>query len=233
MTTVAPAIERKVTLLDSRALTKHTAEPGEFEGLASKFGVVDLQRDIVVRGAFRETLEEFKRSGAVLWGHDTGAFPVATPETIEERTDGLYLTGIFHTDRRSQDARRIVKERGQRGKSVGLSIGFTPEDFEYRDDGIRLLKQVRLWEISLVLMPANQQALVASSKSGQPGRVGHHEARQAWLEGQIVLARTAGLIGVPLPAHRDRKSSGSASAQDVIRDAEMLLIRFDPEHRPR
>ena len=52
---------------------------------------------------------------------------------------------------------------------MGLSIGFTipPGGSEMRSDGVRLLKEIKLYEISAVVFPMNEMATVTSMKSHQ------------------------------------------------------------------
>ncbi len=54
------------------------------------------------------------------------------------------------------------------GSVKGLSIGFAPPDpakTSYDDDGNRILREIKLFELSLGPVPANQLALVTSVKS--------------------------------------------------------------------
>jgi phage head maturation protease len=46
-----------------------------------------------------------------------------------------------------------------------MSIGYIPEDQEFDDDGIRKLKSVELFEISLVSMPMNEEARITAVKA--------------------------------------------------------------------
>ena len=47
----------------------------------------------------------------------------------------------------------------------GLSIGYRTIDQDFDDDGRRLLKEVELWEVSVVSLPMNPLAQVAHVKS--------------------------------------------------------------------
>jgi hypothetical protein len=47
----------------------------------------------------------------------------------------------------------------------GLSIGYRTVDQDFDDDGRRLLKEIELWEVSVVSLPMNPLAQVAHAKS--------------------------------------------------------------------
>ena len=57
-----------------------------FEGFASTFGNLDLDDDVILPGAFRESLK--KRSPILLWQHQVGE-PIGMPEEIFEYEKGL------------------------------------------------------------------------------------------------------------------------------------------------
>ena len=48
-----------------------------------------------------------------------------------------------------------------------LSIGFRIKEYEYDKDGNRLIKNLELFEFSLVTIPANDQAIVTGLKSAE------------------------------------------------------------------
>lgn len=149
---------------------------GSVEGYCSVFGGVDSYGDTIAPGAYTETLPAFLRDGFVAWGHDWN-FPVAMPTTAYEDTRGLYLTASFHSDPEAQRARSIVAERLAGGKSMGLSIGYEALEYEYRKvdapvrgqygeltDKVRVLTKIKLYEVSLVTVPADEAARVTDAK---------------------------------------------------------------------
>jgi len=139
------------------------AGAGSFAGYASLFGVMDSQQDVVLKGAYTDTIPQFLERGFIAWGHDW-LDPVATIRTATEDDKGLYLEADFHSDPASQQARTRTLERLQRGKFVGLSIGYSVADAEFTESA-RLLKQIDLWETSLVTVPALRDAGVTAAKA--------------------------------------------------------------------
>lgn len=130
-----------------------------FEGLASTFGNTDLVDDIVEKGAFLDSLAV--RMPKVLWQHDTNE-PIGMPESLFETEQGLLIKGKLPKNDTFVSGRVIPQM--MIGSISSMSIGFTVKDFEIRD-GIRHLKEIDLFEISLVTFPANPAATVNNFKS--------------------------------------------------------------------
>jgi HK97 family phage prohead protease len=141
--------------------------PGRLSGYASVFGGVDSYGDTIVKGAYKNTIPQFLKDGFIPWGHDWSGYPVATPDKAREDDHGLWIEAQFHTDPESQRARQLVAERMERGKSMGLSIGYQAKGFDFQEiDGhqVRRLLDIELMEVSLVMVPADAAARVVSVK---------------------------------------------------------------------
>jgi uncharacterized protein len=145
---------------------KAVEEDGVFEGFGSVFGNVDSYKEIVAPGAFAESLASWKAAGRlppVLWQHRSGE-PIGPHLEMEEQAIGLRVKGKLLVDdvQRAKEARALMKAKAVNG----LSIGFvTREDSYDRVSGIRTLKKVDLWEVSIVTFPANPAAQISSVKS--------------------------------------------------------------------
>ena len=141
---------------------KEISEEGYFSGYGSVFDVVDDWDDVIVRGAFAETLQ--KKTPVMLWQHDS-AEPIGVYERIREDEIGLWLEGRLLLDiEKGREAHILLKNRAIRG----LSIGFLPLAWEWetRDNKrVRVLKDIDLWEVSLVTFPANPKAVVDEVKT--------------------------------------------------------------------
>lgn len=167
---------KTLALVEAKALDDGA---GVVEGLASTFGNVDSYGDTVERGAYLDTIPAFLVDGFVAWSHDWQN-PVATPTSAVETERGLYLTAAFHSDPAAQRARTITAERLARGKSMGLSIGYEALEWEMRKvetpyrgpygeltDMVRALKKIKLFEVSLVTVPADDAARVTGAKDAR------------------------------------------------------------------
>jgi HK97 family phage prohead protease len=135
---------------------------GELVGYGSTFGNVDHGGDVCAAGCFTKSLSEHTAAGtmpAMLWGHDP-AEPIGAWLEAREDTRGLFLKGKLTLEtRRGAEARALAKDG-----ALALSIGYATRDAVY-ENGNRILKDVKLYEISLVSIPMNPQARVVSVKS--------------------------------------------------------------------
>lgn len=137
---------------------------GEFEGYASLFNVEDLGGDIVMPGAFGDSLRERSVRGVkLLWQHDA-AQPIGTWLSIREDHRGLKVKGRLNlATAKAREVLALMRD----GAVDGLSIGFRARTAR-RDaaSGRRRLYKLDLWEISLVTFPMLPQARVDAVKRG-------------------------------------------------------------------
>jgi HK97 family phage prohead protease len=152
-----------------RAEFKMTDEgSGGFTGYASVFDVVDRGGDLVTKGAFSKSLDRFKQDGFIAVGHDWSQSGVATIKEAREDERGLWIEAEFHSTPDAQAERTKLAERLERGKSVGLSIGFrVPKGGTDRDPETkaRRIKEIELYEVSIVTVPMNAEAQAVGVKS--------------------------------------------------------------------
>lgn len=140
-------------------------ESGVFEGYGSVFGNIDSYGEKVAPGAFSPSLVRWKREGSMplmLWQHDSYQ-PIGVWEDMAEDGKGLYVKGRLLTQvTKGAEALALLKA----GAVRGLSIGFRTLDSE-RDDatGVVTLKEIDLFEVSIVSFPANRRARVDQVKA--------------------------------------------------------------------
>lgn len=154
----------------------------EFEGYGSVFGNVDSYGDVVAPGAFAATLRDAKSSDiwpAMLSQHGGMGLtaqdmtPVGVYATLDEDNIGLKVKGTLADTPRGQELYKLMKMK-PRPAINGLSIGYTPVEWTVRskpEEPRRTLKQVKLWEVSLVTFPANSKARVTDVKSAAPSEI--------------------------------------------------------------
>lgn len=147
---------------------KEIQPDGTFTGFASTFGgKKDAYGDIVVAGAFKETINKNGWGGngiKMLWQHDS-ADPIGIWLSLSEEKKGLRVQGQIATKTsRGSDAYELMKI----GAINSMSIGYNVVDYEVikekNGDQTRLLKTVDLLEISLVTFPANTNAVITGVK---------------------------------------------------------------------
>lgn len=142
---------------------KSLGDDGTFEGYASLFGREDLSRDVILPGAFRDSLRQRgARAVKMLFQHDP-ATPIGVWEEIREDERGLYVRGRLMT---AVARAREVLELMRAGALDGLSIGFKAVNAT-RDatSGVRRIAKVDLWEISVVTFPMLPAARVETVKT--------------------------------------------------------------------
>ncbi len=161
-------MERKSLLLlpNGQAAIKAISEGnGSIEGYGAIKGNRDSYGDVIRDGAFRN-LEKLVKDGFLGDGHDWSK-PVGYFEEVREDEQGLYIKATFHGTPDAQAIRAKVNERLAAGKSVGLSIGYFTKEASYGTaDGeeVRYLDGIEVFEVSVVTMPANDQAKVLAAK---------------------------------------------------------------------
>lgn len=137
-------------------------DEGQFVGYGSTFGNVDSYDDTVAPGAFKRTLAEHRKAGtmpALLFGHDTNK-PVGKWLSIEEDAHGLRVKGqIIRELSWGKDAYVMLKNEVVKGLSIGYQTVKS-----IKQNGLRVLQDVNLLEISIVAMPADASALVTGVK---------------------------------------------------------------------
>lgn len=141
---------------------KAAGESGSFTGYASMFGNVDLGGDIMERGAFKEVVTNDEGKVTVLWQHRTGD-PIGVA-TVKEDDRGLSFDGqLVLEDPVARKAHAHMKAKSVRGMSIGFDI--LPGGAEIKESGVRIIKAVKLWEISVVTWGMNPLAGVRDAKS--------------------------------------------------------------------
>lgn len=140
---------------------------GEFTGFAAVYGNKDHQGDIIEAGAFTRTLNSLDSEIPLLWQHDVTR-PIGIGK-LEDHSKGLKIHGYLNLGVKvAQEAYELMKPRAgfKRGIIRGLSIGYDVVK-DAIEEGVRKLKEIKLWEVSLVTFPANGRALISDVKSAQ------------------------------------------------------------------
>ena len=143
------------------------AADGTFAGYASLFGVADLARDVVERGAFAGSLRQRGPAGIrMLYQHDP-ATPIGTWTEIREDRRGLFVRGrLAGGTTKGREVHALMRA----GALDGLSIGF--RTVKARTDpgrGTRHIVEADLWEISVVTFPMLPGARVEQVKGDRRG----------------------------------------------------------------
>jgi HK97 family phage prohead protease len=134
-----------------------------FKGIGSPYnGKADLGNDIVEDGAFSTTLKQKGDTRVLLFHHDTTE-PIGTVK-LEETKQGLMITEgkINKNIQRGREVAELISM----GALKGLSIGYRAVKVAFDGDS-RILKEIALFEMSIVPFPMDEDAEITSAKSDE------------------------------------------------------------------
>jgi HK97 family phage prohead protease len=207
-------VERKY--IDLKSLKVRDTGSGEIEGHRAVFSTLDEGGDIILPGAFKDTIDEFLSSGFTAESHDWD-FSKAVGFPVEAREDaiGFFVRSQFHSTPDAQAVRTKARERMDAGKRVGFSFGYSADEYEVIQAGdyktkltqylrpdrlnvdmlkatrfsqVRLLKRVTVIEDSLVTSPMNKLAGATGVKGYRMHDLSRLKFERARLRARAVLA---------------------------------------------
>lgn len=148
-------------------------DTGSISGYFSTYDrIPDSYGDVIAKGAFTETIEKRKASGhpfPLCWNHDLNQI-IGKVDSIEDTDKGPLMTASFFDTPLAQEKREIVKS----GVVYQFSFAYDvleagPTELE---NGTKAneLRKLDLFEVSIVPIPANQNAVMTDVKSGRRNR---------------------------------------------------------------
>ncbi|WP_420123199.1 HK97 family phage prohead protease [Nakamurella sp.] len=155
---------------------KAAGEPGTdegvFEAIVSVFGNVDSVGDVVMPGAFTDTLAEWAAKGdpiPVLWSHMSHDPDYHIGEVIEakEVDEGLWVKARIDLD--EPKSRKVFKLlKGRRVTQFSFAYDIDEGGWGKRgDEEIYELRKLKLYEVGPTLIGANQDTELLAVKAGQ------------------------------------------------------------------
>lgn len=209
---------------------------GTFSGYGAVFGNVDSHGDLIVPGAFKDSLAERKAQGRrvplhVMHGIYGGdGLPAGVLNSVEEDDKGLRIEGKISGATTTDAGRRLYElltDGGFGGFSIGYSVKKNGAVYGQKPgEPKRTLKALNLGEISLVDDPSNPQAVVNEMKrlarngyklAGEPGEPGEGMPFEADTE-EAIECLTAAII------LQDKLMTGyTAYYGGSVKDAALLM----------
>ena len=216
-------------------------------GYASHFWSVDSYGTALKRGAFRKTIRERGERIPVLWQHNPDT-PIGKPTELKEDTTGLrFNAAISEGTTHGRDVMALLRD----GVPLGMSFGFetikdraadddddldfsTAPDFFKGKDGrkhVRIIEEVRLWEISAVTFPANTMATINDVRETAEAdaliSLIEHTRNGALTEAQVALIAdlVAAFTERAEPEPSDDTPLPDDGARRRTRDADIALAR--------
>ena len=137
------------------------------KGYASVFNNTDSDMDVIKSGAYRRSIKEWGPDGKdrikLVAQHDISR-PVARITELKEDANGLYMEAKFGTHQDGDDYYRMAKE----GIINEFSVGFVPVEKQENEKGGFDISSIKLYEVSMVTVAANDEAIVTEVKSADP-----------------------------------------------------------------
>lgn len=202
---------------------------GTIEGYFSTYDKTpDSYGDIIEPGAFTGTIARRKETGhpfPLCFNHDFSAV-IGAVNSIEERENGPFIEASFLDTQQAQDVRKMLLS----GAIYQFSFAYeilkrrNPTEEEEKAGVTNVLTELEVFEISVVTVPANQNA-VATEVKAQEGTIGLASMMDA------PLYRTEPTSPVDYKAGR-RNSKKDEDVIKQIRDLAQSLLDGEDEDTP-
>lgn len=170
MKKVPPVGVKLMTMEIKSAVESEELGSYQFTGYASVFGNKDSYGDVVVKGAFLESLAMYGEKGAGIpsyWSHRMDDPEMNIGVTVEAKEDdhGLFVKVQLDKDNpKAVYVHKLIKE----GRVTQMSFAYTVKEsswVETEDDYYYELRKLDLHEVSVVPVGANQETELLAVKS--------------------------------------------------------------------
>lgn len=205
-------------------------DAGTISGYFSTYDrIPDSYGDVIAPGAFTDTLKARKESGhpfPLCWNHDLNQI-IGTVDNIEDTEKGPLMTASFFDTPLAQEKRALVLS----GCVYQFSFAYEVKKAAQveLEDGTKAneLRELELFEVSIVPIPANPRAEVTEIKSGRR----NSKADAEKLEQAITLIRDVlGQLDDTEPEPEESETEEEASKANeaaVPEEPEVLNSRKD------
>lgn len=130
------------------------------EGYAAVYGNVDSCKDIIQAGAFDMFLaSEGAKRVKFCYSHSMSQV-IGVVEQMKSDEKGLWFRAKLSNTTLGKDVAVLIED----GALSEFSIGYKTENSFYKDDGVRVLTQLSLYEISVVSRAANPKAVLTETE---------------------------------------------------------------------
>jgi HK97 family phage prohead protease len=127
---------------------------------------VDRGNEIIAADAFDKSLDRYRKSKRAIrlfYQHNTSELPIGIIpiESVSKEGNRWNIKGELNLDtQRGRDVYALMKQ----GALTDLSIGYSILDSVF-DKGLKILKEIELWETSVVTEPMNEKAIIDGVKA--------------------------------------------------------------------
>lgn len=230
------AAKVKATAADDASLGE-----GQFTALASVFHNVDEVGDVVMPGAFADTLKAWEESNQpipVYWAHrmDDPSMNVGSVLEAAETDTGLQVKAQLDLENPTAvQVYRLLKG----GRVSRMSFSYDVQDAapaERDGKSVYELRKLKLHEVSVVQVPANPEATVQEVKAADPaGKAGRvlSAKNEATLKGALAkfsagLADVKSVLAALEPSDDGKAKQAQPPAADEPDEATVAGVRSSP-----
>jgi HK97 family phage prohead protease len=200
---------------------------GEFKAYVSIFGNKDSYGDVVIPGAFTDTLAEWKASGnplPVVWSHmySDPDYHIGVTVDATEDDKGLLIHGKLDLDAEATKARQVY--RLLKGRRV-TQFSFSYDLLDYAEakneefGSYWELRKLKLYETGPTLIGANQETDLVAVKSMRDLAVNLKAGRVLSAKNEEQLRAAADAIKTvldSLPTDEDKSAAAAKAAAQAL-----------------
>lgn len=222
-------------------------EEGQFEAIVSAFGNKDSYGDVVIPGAFADSLKEWEASGdpiPVYWSHrmDDPDYNIGWVLEAKEVDEGLWVKAQLDPDSaKAQQVYRLLKGRRVTQFSFAYDIGEAAW-VEKDGDSWYELRKLSIYEVGPTPIGANQETELLAVKSAaehaariaadvKAGRVLSAKNETTLRESLTSLEASAEQIKNVLSALDSNSEDGKAKPSEPAKDEEPAGAKSEEPER--
>lgn len=217
---------------------KAVTDAGEVEAVFATTGVIDHDGDVTVPGAFGE------QHAAFLFAHNARDLVLGKAQIREEGNKAIANIKINMDIQRAKEVHSMLKFDLEHGEPLQeFSYGFDPivhENGQHEGRNVRFLKQLKVHEVSPVLLGAGLGTGTRSVKCKQcgcdpetaeqpakePGACPHCGGKKSWPfsdQLQLVIAETEDVVKRAVEIQDLREKQGKSMSAERKQQLEQLL----------
>lgn len=180
--------------------------------LVGVFSTSDVDRHGEIVDQKSWILDAYMQNPVVLWSHNHDELAIGKTETLYMNPDGN-LEGVMKFAVKENPKAKIIFDLFVGGFMKAFSVGFMSGEYDQREDGVVILKQNSLFEISAVNVPANAMAL-AKSKGIDVDLLEEKEGRVLSKKNRTIVENAVTALNEILSADTTEDKSGEIISTD-------------------
>lgn len=220
---------------------------GQFTAYASVFGNVDSYGDVVVKGAFANDLARWEKSGTnipLLFGHNMSDPDFNIGHVLQAQEDEVGLKITAQLDLENPKAKQVYRMlKGRRINQMSFAYDVLEGENVKMDGGdVFELRDLRLYEVSVVTVGANQETEILAVKQAadladrmsasiKAGRVLSAKNESELRSAHEAIGRVLSVLDGTSDEQKASEPGPSCQANDVDTKADEAAV--DTEESPR